>query len=564
MARRRTGMRASLAQMQREAERARAAQQRDQARSVREQQRTLLAHQRATVADERERKLLYAEARAEDVAADNEALDHRVQQLESVLSAALGVVPRVDLDALAVAPRLPVFDPSVVPAALPPPDLGAFLPAGPSGMGRMFGGAGRQQEQMRQGREAFERADQEHRQWSAWREDQLAAARQQHEAEVARLRTSYREQKAQVDELKRGLTAGEPAAVVAYLDLVLGSSPFPDGFPNDRRLAYVPESKQLVIEYELPTLDVVPLVKSYRYVKASDTITETARPQAQVRALYASVVVQTALRIVRNALLADRAGHVETVVLNAMVTTSDPATGQTVHPCLLTVRTTRSTFMELDLSRVEPSACLRHLGAGVSRSPAELTPVRPVLEFDMVDPRFVTEEDVLGGLDTRPNLLEMTPTEFEGLIQNLFTRMGLESRQTRASRDGGVDCVAYDPRPIMGGKVVIQAKRYRHTVGVSAVRDLYGTLQNEGASKGILVTTSGYGQASHDFAKNKPIELLDGANLLYTAAGARRHQRPHRDAAGVDRPRPGQPRQRRAGAADAARANSDRLASAGI
>jgi restriction endonuclease Mrr len=33
--------------------------------------------------------------------------------------------------------------------------------------------------------------------------------------------------------------------------------------------------------------------------------------------------------------------------------------------------------------------------------------------------------------------------------------------------------------------------------------------------KEILVTTSGYGQASFDFAQNKPIELIDGANLLY-------------------------------------------------
>jgi restriction system protein len=81
--------------------------------------------------------------------------------------------------------------------------------------------------------------------------------------------------------------------------------------------------------------------------------------------------------------------------------------------------------------------------------------------------------------------------------------------------DGGVDCIAYDTRPIFGGKVVIQAKRYKNTVGVSAVRDLFGTLQNEGASKGILVTTSGYGKASFDFAQNKPIELIDGGNLLY-------------------------------------------------
>jgi hypothetical protein len=124
-----------------------------------------------------------------------------------------------------------------------------------------------------------------------------------------------------------------------------------------------------------------------------------------------------------------------------------------------------------------------------------------VLEFDMVDPRFIEETDVLSTIDQRPNLMELTPSEFETLITNLFEKMGLETRLTQASRDGGVDCVAYDPRPIFGGKVVIQAKRYKHTVGVSAVRDLFGTMQNEGASKGILVTTSGYGKASFEFAE---------------------------------------------------------------
>jgi restriction system protein len=133
----------------------------------------------------------------------------------------------------------------------------------------------------------------------------------------------------------------------------------------------------------------------------------------------------------------------------------------------------------------------------------------------MVDPRFVDEVDVLSSLDQRPNLMELTPLEFESLITNLFLKMGLEARQTQASRDGGVDCVAFDPRPIFGGKVVIQAKRYKNTVGVSAVRDLFGTVQNEGASKGILVTSSGYGQASFDFADGKPLELLSGSNLLY-------------------------------------------------
>lgn len=184
----------------------------------------------------------------------------------------------------------------------------------------------------------------------------------------------------------------------------------------------------------------------------------------------------------------------------------------------MTVRVSRDAFLELDLMNVEPLACLKGLNASVSKSPSELVPVRPILEFDMVDPRFVQESDVLGALDERPNLMELSPRDFESLITNLFEKMGLETRQTQPSRDGGVDCVAYDARPILGGKVVIQAKRYKHTVGVSAVRDLFGTLQNEGASKGILVTTSGYGKSSFEFAAGKPLELLSGTHLLYLLA----------------------------------------------
>ncbi len=86
---------------------------------------------------------------------------------------------------------------------------------------------------------------------------------------------------------------------------------------------------------------------------------------------------------------------------------------------------------------------------------------------------------------------------------------------TRASRDRGVDAIAFDPDPIRGGKIVIQAKRYTNLVGVDAVRDLYGTVVSEGANLGILVTTSKYGPDAYSFAKDKPLKLLEGSNLLY-------------------------------------------------
>jgi len=81
--------------------------------------------------------------------------------------------------------------------------------------------------------------------------------------------------------------------------------------------------------------------------------------------------------------------------------------------------------------------------------------------------------------------------------------------------DKRVEAIAFDPDPIRGGKIVIQAKRYTNIVGVSAVRDLYGTVMNEGATKGILVTTSDYGSDSFKFAKDKPLTLINGGNLLY-------------------------------------------------
>src|SRR5215472_4723125 len=72
----------------------------------------------------------------------------------------------------------------------------------------------------------------------------------------------------------------------------------------------------------------------------------------------------------------------------------------------------------------------------------------------------------------------------------------------------------YDPDPLRGGKFALQAKRYTRPVDVAAVRDLYGTVVNEGANRGVLVTTSSCGPDTYDFAKDKPISLVDGPNLL--------------------------------------------------
>ena len=176
-------------------------------------------------------------------------------------------------------------------------------------------------------------------------------------------------------------------------------------------------------------------------------------------------------------------------------------------------------FTQINLANVEPKACFKKM-KGVSASKLiNLSPVKPILQLNKEDKRFVSSYEVVAELDDSVNLAAMDWLDFENLIREVFekefSQNGGEVRITQASRDGGVDAIAFDPDPIRGGKIVIQAKRYTNPVGVSAVRDLFGTVHNEGATKGILVTTSDYGPDAYEFAKGKPLTLLSGSELLY-------------------------------------------------
>lgn len=508
-----------MAQQQREQERVARARERARLASAREAERARKAYERATALEEKERKRLYTEARAAEVVALNEALAKAEGDLALILVATLDVDDYLDFETLREEPQVPVFQPGVLATPEQPPDESAFVVPPLSAVAKLVPGSTKKHKRavdVATERRDAELAAFEERERS--RQAALEAARQAHAVDVEKIEARALAANREIDSFRAAFDAGDPDAVVQYFSLVLDGSQYPEGFRHGHRMAFVPESRQLVVEFELPPIGVVPPVKQYRYVKARDAIDSSPRPQSQVKTIYSSVVAQTSLRTIHELFEADRSGKLETVVFNGFVNTIDPATGQPDAPHLVTLRVSRDAFLALDLRNVEPLACLKGLNAGFSKSPSELVPVRPVLEFDMVDPRFVQESDVLGSLDARPNLMELTPSEFESLITNLFEKMGLDTRQTQASRDGGVDCVAYDPRPIFGGKVVIQAKRYKHTVGVSAVRDLFGTMQNEGASKGILVTTSGYGKSSFEFAAGKPLELLSGTHLLYLLA----------------------------------------------
>ena len=482
------------------------------AEAERARQRALREAERQAKADAREAIRDHFAARIDEAEARSQEVQQREQAIETLLASALTKNPAVNLQKK-IKPFVSTrFNESVWPSDEPL----KILPKAPGFFGRLLPGAGgRHRKKVDQAELRHQKALMAFQEARQKRDRAFAAFQEEQERQKALLE----QQNASVRKLQLGLEEGEHASVLSYFQEVIDHSLNGEPDAVSAELGYSQDSKHLVVDLNLPDLTAIPEEIGFKYVKSADRIDPVPRPAAKSKALYSHLICQVALKCIDTVFRSGApAGVVDCLTVNGMLDTLDPATGQNIRVCLLSVRITADIFKSLNLAQVQPEHCLRSLKASVSRAPAELLPVRPLVELNMVDPRFIETMEVMSGLDQRPNLMELSPVEFEGLISNLFAAMGLETRQTQASRDGGVDCVAFDSRPVFGGKVVIQAKRYKNTVGVSAVRDLFGTVQNEGATKGILVTTSGYGKASFEFAKGKPLELLDGGNLLHLLA----------------------------------------------
>ena len=91
----------------------------------------------------------------------------------------------------------------------------------------------------------------------------------------------------------------------------------------------------------------------------------------------------------------------------------------------------------------------------------------------------------------RDLIYNISPREFEEIIERVFQDEGFETTLTQQTRDGGRDIIA--TKFEMGKPVVfyIECKRYgrQNSVGVSIVRSLYGVQSADRINKAILVTT---------------------------------------------------------------------------
>ena len=120
------------------------------------------------------------------------------------------------------------------------------------------------------------------------------------------------------------------------------------------------------------------------------------------------------------------------------------------------------------------------------------------------------------------SVLKGTPAFFERLVVDLLVAMGYGGSRADAGKaigqsgDEGIDGIINEDQ--LGLDVIyIQAKRWKpdNTVGRPELQKFVGSLEGQGASKGVFVTTSSFSKQAEDYARQvaKRIILIDGDEL---------------------------------------------------
>lgn len=111
---------------------------------------------------------------------------------------------------------------------------------------------------------------------------------------------------------------------------------------------------------------------------------------------------------------------------------------------------------------------------------------------------------------------EIAPLDFEKLIYNLYDSLGYKVEITKKSYDGGIDIIANKEKVSKKECLLIQCKRPEtRNIKVNEVRDLYGVIHDQKATKGVLVCSTDFTSEAKKFAtNNKSLELITSDQLI--------------------------------------------------
>lgn len=100
-------------------------------------------------------------------------------------------------------------------------------------------------------------------------------------------------------------------------------------------------------------------------------------------------------------------------------------------------------------------------------------------------------------------LFNFSSREFEEMVCELLDKQGYNVKLTKQTRDGGKDIIVVQKSILGEFCIYVECKRYNSSrpIGVSLVRELYGTIMADNATAGMIITTSYFTKDAKEYTE---------------------------------------------------------------
>lgn len=169
-----------------------------------------------------------------------------------------------------------------------------------------------------------------------------------------------------VEQKKAAYLEHEPHAVLDYFDMALACSNYPTCFPHSFEMDYDAANRQLIIDYLLPPLRVLPRLTRVVYHEENNTFQEIIFTDDERNTLYARLLHELPLRTFHEIFNADGAVALASILFRGYIFLEENKEKGRAPTRVIEVHTDRATFATLDLYHSDPGAVFEEIG-GVIR-----------------------------------------------------------------------------------------------------------------------------------------------------------------------------------------------------
>jgi hypothetical protein len=110
----------------------------------------------------------------------------------------------------------------------------------------------------------------------------------------------------------------------------------------------------------------------------------------------------------------------------------------------------------------------------------------------------------------KQSVTHLSDLELEKLAEQVYQKLGYKVHHVGQTGDHGIDVLLVNPN---NQKEIVQCKQWSKPVGEAALRDLYGAMMHDQASRGWIWAPRGFSGPAKAWARGKPIVLVDDTEI---------------------------------------------------